>query len=151
MRVPYKYVLGLLLFNVVFALTTPIFNTGYGDNAVDINDPSVSQYNLANMNLGTFVGFIFANAFALMSAGIIVGLATFISIATKNYVYIGAGIFLGIVIGMYVGFIDLINTLVMGATQNNPYVMGLVSLLGIALGVVIMFNVVDMFAPSPTQ
>jgi|SRR6056297_618019 len=150
MRISFKIVLGLLLFNAVFALYNPLFNTGYGDDAVGIDDETVNQYNLADMNMYTFLELIFTNANALMTAGIVSGIALTAALITKNYVYIGVGIFVGIVSGMYVSFSGIISQLGSSVSGSNVYVTGIITIIGIAIGAMVMFNVVDMFAPHPT-
>ena len=54
--------------------------------------------------------------------------------------------FLSVVIAMYTRFITIIGQL---NTTDNLYVTGIVSIVAIALGVVIMFNIIDAFTPSP--
>jgi len=150
MRIPFKIVLGLLLFNAIFALYNPLFDTGYGDEAKSLSDEEINQYNLADMNMYSFLELIFTNANALMAAGIISGIALTAALLTKNYVYIGVGIFIGIISGMYVSFSGIISQLGSTATANNIYVTGIITVIGIAIGVIVMFNIVDMFAPHPT-
>lgn len=150
MRIPFKIVLALFLFNLVFSLYGPIFNTGYEDDAKSITDDEAIQYDLANMNMFDFIQMIFLNANALAAAGIISGIALTAALLTHNYVYIGVGIFIGIVTGMYVSFSGIISQLGTTVTGDNVYVTGIITIVGLAVGVIVMFNVVDMFAPSPT-
>jgi len=150
MRTAFKIVLGLLLFNTVFALYAPIFNTGYEDDAKDITNENVERFNLADADMFDYLQFIFGTAQSMLTASVIIGIALTASVITKNYVYIGVGIFTGLVTTMYSSFMGLISQIGMVATANNVYVTGIIAIIGIAIGVIVMFNVVDMFAPHPT-
>lgn len=150
MRVPYKFVLGLLLFNAFFALFAPIFGTGMDDNAVSYTDDDISRYTLSSpADLMTMM-FSYGNAWdytqiALVTVFVnVVGLTA--ALATKNYVYIGVSLFVSIITAMYTRFFSILGSL---NTTNNVYVTGIITIVGIALGVIVMFNIVDMFAPSP--
>ena len=150
MRNIFKLMLGLLLFNTVFTLYAPIFNTGTGTEGISADNTQASQYNLADMNIGTFLNMIFLNANALAVTGIVSGIALTAAIISKNYVYLGVGIFIGIITSMYTTFSGIISQLGTEATGGNIYVVGIITIIGIAIGVLAMFNIVDMFAPAPT-
>jgi hypothetical protein len=127
-----------------------LFNTGYGDDAKGIDDTDVNQFNLADADMFDYLNYIFGTANSLLSAGVIVGVALTASILTKNYVYLGVGIFTGLVTSMYSGFMSIISQLGSAVTSDNVYVTGIITIVGIAVGLIVMFNVVDMFAPHPT-
>jgi len=150
MRIPYKYILGLLLFNCFFALYTPIFGTGINDDAVSYTDEDVQQYNLSKPASFLSMMFSFGNAWdytqiALVTIFVnVVGIGA--ALATKNYVYIGVSFFISIITAMFTRFINIIGSL---NTTGNIYVTGLITIMSIAIGIMVMFNIVDMFAPAP--
>ena len=149
MRVPYKYVLALLLFNAFFALFTPFFGTGI-DNAVSYDDDDVQSYSLNSPADFLTHMFSFGNAWEFTTIALVTVFTTIAgftaALATKNYVYIGVGLFVSIITAMYVRFSVILGSL---NTTGNTYVTALISIVGIAIGVMVMFNIVDMFSPSP--
>lgn len=149
MRVVFKIMLGLLLFNAIFTLYNPIFNSGYGNQAVAHTDTEMENFDLLSME--NMLSYVFTNANALLSLGVLGFLGLVASIFTKNPVFIGAGIFIGVITSMYISFSNIISQLGTQATGNNIYVTGIITIIGIAIGVLAMFNIVDMFAPAPAQ
>jgi len=149
MRVAFKMLLGLILFHAIFAMYTPIFGTSEeGAISIDDTDNPVTQFNVADLNVGVVLDFIFENALALVGITVI-GLVA--AIVTRNPVYIGAGIFIGILASLYNTFIQFIFQLGETPTQHNPYVSTILTILSVAIGIIIMYNIVDMFAPHPVQ
>lgn len=149
MRVAFKILLGLILFHAIFAMYTPIFGTSE-EGAIAIDDASnpVTQFNVADINVGVVLDFLFENSLALVgisSIGIVA------AIATRNVVYIGAGIFIGTLAVTYNHFIQFIFQLGGSATDSNVYVSTLLTIMSIAIGIIIMYNIIDMFAPHPVQ
>ena len=153
MRVVYKIVLGLLLFNAFLTLFAPIFNTAastsYSENAVNYSSTDMTNYTITNVS--SMIGLIFneANYGALGTASVIIAAAVIAAFATKSYVLIGVGLFVSIVIGLYVKMSSIIANI--GNQTNNIYVTGIIVIVGIAIGVLIVFNVVDMFAPASAR
>ena len=148
MRVVYKILLGLFLFNAVFALTSPIFNTGYGADAKGIDDPDVAMFDISSINVETFLDFIFDN-WMLITTATLIGVAIGVggTLLTKNLAFIGVGLFVGVLTGMYSMFLSFISQL--GASQNNVYVTGVIAIVSVGIGILVMYSVIDMFAPAP--
>ena len=154
MRTVYKIVMGLMLFNAFLTVFTPFFNTGLGDKAVDYTtDENATRYNPVSPGSIMLAVFGFGNIHAWGAASIVslIVLAggIIVALATKNYVYIGVTLFVSIVIGMYTSFSVAISGI--GADVNNVYVTAIIAIVGLAIGLLVVFNVVDMFAPSPTR
>jgi len=146
-RVVYKILLGLFLFNAVFALTSPIFNTGYGADAKGVDDSDVALFDISSMDAGSFLSYIFTHWDLLTALGIIsVAGGVLLTFATKNLVFIGVGVFVGVLTGMYSMFLSFISQL--GAAQHSVYVTGIISIVSASIGILLLIAVVDMFAPS---
>ena len=154
MRTVYKIVMGLMLFNAFLTVYNPFFNTGLADHAVDYtSDPSITRYNPASPTDIMLAIFGFNNLHA-WGAGSIVSLIVLaggilVALATKNYVYIGVTLFISIVVGLYTQMSVAISGI--GADISNIYVTAVITIVAIAIGLLLVFNVVDMFAPSPTR
>ncbi len=150
MRAIFKLMLGLMLFNAVFTLYGPIFNVSETAQGVELDDPEITKYSIDKMDVGKFLTLIFSNGNALLATGLIGGVSILASVLTKNYVFIGVGIFIGVITGIYASFSSIISQLGMGVGQNSPYIMGIITIISIAIGLLAMFNIVDMMAPAPT-
>jgi hypothetical protein len=146
MRVVYKIVLGLLLFNAFLTLFAPIFSTNISESAVDYEAADVSQYEIES--IGDIMGIIFHEDNIGAWTGIVVisiaGIGA--AILTKNYIYIGVTLFVSIVVGLYLKMSSVIATI--GNQTDNVYVSGIITIVGIAIGIIVVFSVVDMFAPA---
>lgn len=153
MRVVYKIALGLLLFNTVFALFGPVFNSGFEADAKGVDDSSLQNLSIADSGPMDYL----ANAFGgiggigttLGIAAVFTGVAVIAAFVTKNYIYIGIGLFMGILTSIYINFMNIISQLGTAGTDGNIYITGIITIIGIAIGLVLMFNIVDMFAPAP--
>jgi len=62
---------------------------------------------------------------------------------------IGVSLFVAIIIGLYLKMSSVI--IHIGKETGNEYVTGLVTIVGIAIGLIVMFDVIDMFAPAPAR
>jgi hypothetical protein len=149
MRIVYKIALGLLLFNAFLTLFSPIFNTAVSENAIDYEAEDISQYEIKNA--GDVMGIIFhSDNIGAWSAVAIVTIAGIgVAFLTKNYVYIGVTLFVSIIVGLYVKMSSVIAGI--GSTYGNIYVTGLITIIGIAIGLIVIFNVIDMFAPASAR
>jgi len=149
MRVVYKIVLGLLLFNAFLALYSPIFNTSLSDNTIDYESSEMQKYKLDNESLDLVGIFLGENSAGVWSSVIITGAALLAALALKNYVLIGVGLFVAVVIGLYVEMSSTIANI--GNVADNIYVTGLIAIVGIAIGLLVVFSVIDMFAPASAR
>jgi len=160
MRMTYKIALGLLLVNAFLTFYSPIFNTSLSDNTISYEDEDIQEYNIFSIEgPGDVIALIFSptNYEALAAASAVIAVAVLAAFATKNYVLIGVGLFVSFVIGLYVKLSATIMTI--GATPDQFYsydtyylpVSVIITIVGIAIGVIVVFNVVDMFAPAPVR
>jgi len=149
MRVVYKIVLGLLLFNAFLTLFAPIFSASIDENAMDYEAEDVSQYEIKGIgdimriifhedNIGAWTGIVVVSIAGIGAA-----------ILTKNYIYIGVTLFVSIVVGLYLKMSSVIATI--GLQTDNIYVSGIITIVGIAIGIIVVFSVVDMFAPATAR
>ena len=151
MRVVYKIVLGLLLFNAFLTLFAPVFdaavNTGLSDDAASSEE--IEAYKPTGVS--GIIGAIFSaeNLAAWGGSVIVLAGGILVAIATKNYVYIGVALFVSIVIGLYIKMSSVISAI--GLDHGNLYVTGIISIVGIAIGLIVVFDVIDMFAPAPAR
>jgi len=155
MRMLYKIVLGLLLFNAFLTLFNPLFTsaldveTGYADDAINYTSSDMTDYSITNVT--SIVELIFSpeNLGALAAGGAALVAAMLVAFATKNYVIIGVGLFVAIVVSMYTKMSSVIANI--GSQTNNIYVDGIIAIISIAIGVLIIFAVIDMFAPASAR
>jgi len=63
------------------------------------------------------------------------------AILTKNYVVVAVALFLGIVTALYLGVSSVLLKL-----YSNVYTNALITLIGIAIGILVIYNVVEMFS-----
>jgi len=148
MRVAYKIVLGLLLFNGFLTLFAPIFNAASGPS-IEENVEDISIYKIDDV--GDVMGLIFHsdNIGAWSAVAIITIAGIGVAFLTKNYVYIGVTLFVSIVTGLYIKMSSVIVNI--GSDTGNVYVTGIIAIVGIAIGFIVMFDVIDMFAPAPAR
>lgn len=147
MRVIYKIVLGLFLFNAILTLFGPIFATSLSDSAISVDE--MESYKLDSPTDIISIIFSWDNLGAWGASVIILAGGVLVALATKNYVYIGVTLFVSIVIGVYIKMSTVIATI--GGQTDNVYVTGIIAIVGIAIGLIVVFNVVDMFAPAPAR
>ena len=159
MRIQYKIVLGLFLFNAFLTLFTPIFSeavdTDIGGHAINYTESDLAQFDpkvgIADMMVAMFVGKTdawssIATIVAFAGLNVIVFAWCLIN---KNYVPIGVSLFVSIVISLYIR----LSTVIAGinTSHGNYIISGIISIVGIAIGIIIMFSVVDMFAPASAR
>ena len=162
MRMVYKIVLGMLLFNAFITFYSPLFNacvsTPLDDAAMGVDDANISKYNPTG-GIGNIMGIIFsAENFGAWGASAVILAAGMVgAFVTKNYVYIGVALFVAIVIGLYIkmsAVISKIGTDYGAFTINGieyNIILGLMTITGIAIGLLVVFSVVDMFAPASAR
>ena len=156
MRLLYKIVLGLLLFNAFITLFSPLFaatqvDTGISGHAVNYSSSDMTDYSLTDQGIPGILGLIFTaeNAGALIGMTVIGVIAVAGAIAFKHYLLIGVGLFVSVVVGLYIKMSSVIAGI--GSQVNNVYVDGIIAIVGIAIGVLVVFAVIDMFAPASAR
>lgn len=159
MRTIYTLIMGLVLFNAFLVVFGPYFNISAIENAaIDVNDENMSVYDPRNtgdqgygVTLLTRV-FSFGDTWSGLIGGVLISLIGIgVALATKNYIYIGVTLFLGLVVGTYIQMSSVIYSIGAGISDQYGIVQGILAATGIAIGLLIAFAVVDMFAPSPTR
>lgn len=153
MRTVYTLIIGLVMFNAFLVLFGPFFSISDAsvNNAVPIED--MSSYKPTDAPGLLLQIFSFGNTWSgVASAGIITIILFSVALLTKNYIYIGVAIFLGLVIGLYTQTSSVLFSIASGPL-NDQYgiVQGIFTITAVALGILIAFAVVDMFAPTPTR
>jgi len=152
MRTIYKIVLGLLLFNGFLALFSPIFNEAVSTSAIDegainITDTNMTKYELKKPT--DIMGIIFTGGMGVWAGAAVAVVALGFALVTKNYIFIGVGLFVSIIVGLYVNMSVVLTTV--GNVADNIYVSGIITLVGIAIGLLVVFSVIDMFAPGAAR
>ena len=157
MRVVYKIVLGLLLFNAFLTLFAPVFNeattTSIDKGAVNYSSTDMTNYTITNST--NVMNLIFGNKDNYVNDatwGAMIGISSVVFITAlfmKNYVVIGVGLFVAVIVGLYIRMSAVIAS--MGSQTNNIYVTGIITIVGIAIGLIVVFDVIDMFAPAPAR
>ena len=136
MKFIYFIILGLVIFNSVLILTSGIFNTSLGDDAEDYN-----KYSLNSPS--DVIGVLFSSS-ALSAWGaftVIAVVGVIGGIVLKNYIIAAVAIFLGLVTALYIGASDILFKI----SDNNVYISGIITLIGIVIGILVLYNVVEMF------
>lgn len=140
MKFLYKIVLGLMLFNSILLLFSGFFPTDTDQyDAINITgDSDYQDYKIT----GGFFSFgldsitLGAGAFAVFfSFGLLA------SWAMKSPVPIGAGLFSGLIAGLYVGPAVVIYNL-----TDNIIVTGIIGIISIAIGVLAFIAIIEMFS-----
>lgn len=150
MRFLYKIALGIILFQAFLIVITPFFPyTGIDENAKNItNDAEFTKYSNLDSPTGLLQILIDKGGIWGGLVGIIISVAGLGgALITKNYVFIGVGIFLGFLSSFFVMTTTFLMSLSMNL-GNNSGVNSVVSVFSICLGLLCLFAVVDMFAPS---
>jgi len=158
MRVVYKIILGLVLFNAFLTLYNPLFNTSLSDNTIDYESAEMEQYNLNSTSNIIDIIFTPGNIGAMIASASILIITVIAGAVLRNpTVIIGVGIFVSIVVGLYVkmsAVISKIGTDYGAFTINGieyNIILGLMTITGIAIGLLVVFSVVDMFAPASAR
>jgi len=132
MKFVYFIILGLVIFNACLILTSSIFNTSMDASATDYG-----SYQLKNP--GDVVGILF-NSNSITAWGVIGLTGVLLAIGTKNYVFVAVAIFLGLVTALYIGASSVLFNI-----SDNAYVHSIITLIGIVIGILVLYNVVEMF------
>jgi len=142
-------VLGIILFQAFIILLTPFFSGSYiGDNAGDITgDSDYTQYKVNNAGDLLKILWDFGGIWGGVVTGSIAGLALVTALATKNYILIGVGLFLGFLSGFFVMTTSFLLSLNQ-SMGNSAEVNTVISIVSICLGLLCLFAVIDMFAPG---
>jgi hypothetical protein len=125
----------------VLGITAGIFNSGLESTAIDVihNDTykglSPGNYNATN-NPVTFLFSSTAGAVGLLISGTAIALA----IILGKYIIAAVGIFIGLIMALYVSVSSILFKL-----YYNEYLIGIFTLVGIAIGILVLYNVIEMF------
>ena len=135
MRMIYKILMGMILFNSMLIMFSPFFpSTGLEEKA---SDTSTTYAEYEPTNPATLLGLIFsANAVAAM--GVIGGISIIATLVSKSLVPLGVGAFAAIVTGMYIGASNIFLNL-----TDSPTVNGLVTIIGIMIGILTVFTAAE--------
>lgn len=134
MRFVYFIILGLIVFNSVLILTSPIFNTD-----MDIDENDYDKYALKNPNNALDLLFSSTALNAWGSFTVIAAIGIIAAIIVKNYVIAGVAVFLGLVTGLYIGASDILFRI-----SDNVYVSGIITLIGIVIGILVLYDLVGI-------
>ena len=149
-------IMGLVMFNAFLTVYAPFFSSSSLENeAVPLDDSEMTDY-VINKEQGavSLLGkiFSFGDTWAGLIGGVLISLIGIgVALATKNYIYIGVTLFLGLVIGTYIQMSSVLYSIAGGINDEYGIIQSILVITGIAIGLLIAFNVVDMFAPSPTR
>ena len=133
MKFVYFIILGLVIFNSVLIITSGIFNTSLGDDASDY-----SKYSLSTPS--SIISILTSTA-SIGAWGTLTVAGIIFAIGLKNYIFVGIGLFLGLVTALYIGASDILFKI----SSNNVYISGIITLIGIVIGILVLYNVVEMF------
>jgi len=165
MRFLYKLLLGLFLFNSFLTFFSPVFNaatnTPLDEQAVDYTDPVLAQFDpnegILSMMKAIFVGNTDAWS-SFLSIAAFVGINTIAivwALKNKNYVFIGVSLFVSIFISLYIKTSTVITFIGkqadMGNTTGDLLITSIIAIIGVAIGLLLIFSVVDMFAPASAR
>lgn len=158
MRFTYKLLLGLFLFNAFLTLFSPIFasvGTNISDNAAGYTDSDIAQYDpnkgIVSMMTTIFVGNTdsWSGLVGILAFTGINAIAFVWALKNKNYVFIGVSLFVSLFVTLYIRLSSVIVSI--GTNQGNYIVVGIIGIVGVAIGLILTFNVVDMFAPASAR
>ena len=146
MRKIYVILLGLILFQSMIIMLSPFFpTTGITEGIDDVtNDSSYTKYDVSRGS-GNLLSIIGSGFVVWGPSAIIGGLALLAAFISKNYVWLGVGLFVSIITGLYINITNIITKL---DVTNNSVITGMITLLAIAIGILSVFAIVDMFAPG---
>ena len=141
MKFIYFLIIGLVLFNGVLILTSSIFNTGFESSATNVSD-TFGGYALTNST--SVLDIMFSDstmgAWGAFSAIDIIGVIG--AILLKNYVIAAVALFIGVVTALYLG----VSSVMFNLSNNNVYLNILITLIGIVIGILVIYNVIEMFS-----
>jgi len=141
MKFIYFVILGLMLFNGVLIVTAGIFNTGLEGSATNVTS-EYGSYGLGQNSSSILSNVFSSNALGAWGAFSVIALVGVIgSILTKNYVVVAVALFLGIVTALYLGVSSVLLKI-----YSNVYTNALITLIGIAIGILVIYNVIEMFS-----
>jgi len=144
MRIQYVLLLGLILFQGVFTSFSTVFP--YTAVSETIPEGDYSEYNVTQS--GDFGGMLF-DIFIHWGVGGLIAIGGLgAAILTKNYVFIGVGLFIGILSTLYIETWRILSPI---NVTGNPLIGSVIALLAIAIGILTIFSLVDMFAPQGAQ
>lgn len=141
MRFVVRILLGLIVFNAILIMTTPFFPIAYeGETpyeAVNVtSDEEYSQYGDFNID---FWGILFGGGglgFAAMGVSLIGGTAW--TLYSKDLKPLGIATFAGLITTLFITASSVLYNL-----SQNVYVLGLISLIGIIIGILIAFTMAE--------
>ena len=146
MRFIYKLLIGLILFQGLTVLFTASYAgvsifpaTGYDPSTINVTE----QYGGYTLDRGpiALMGMIFP-ASALAAMGAIGATSLILGLLAKSIVPLGAGAFVAIITGLYIGASGILFNI---DPTNNPIISGLITIVGIVIGIIVVFSVAEMF------
>ena len=147
-------IMGLVMFNAFLTVYAPFFSSSsLANEAIPLDDSNMTDYSVTSGPV-SILGkiFSFGDTWAGLIGGVLISLIGIgVALATKNYIYIGVTLFLGLVIGTYIQMSSVLYVIAAGVNDEYGIIQSILVITGIAIGLLIAFNVVDMFAPSPTR
>lgn len=140
MRFIYKLLIGLLIFNSMLLLFAPFFPapaTTPSESAVNITSDSdfTSYQNIGSANM---IGNMILTGGGVFAGAIVLGLLT-----RQLGLFIGAGSFIALISGLWVGASGVIVPILQMA--NNWIILAMYSLINIIIGIIAVIAVVEMF------
>lgn len=165
MRIQYKILLGLFLFNAFLAFFSPVFNAATNNpldgQAVGYTDSDLAQFDpnegIVSMMTAIFVGNTDSwSSFIGVAAFIGINVITFAwALINKNYVFIGVSLFVSLFISLYIKTFAVISLIGKEADMPNTtgdlLITSIIGIIGVAIGLILVFSVVDMFAPASAR
>lgn len=157
MRFVYMVLLGMVIFQGVLLLISPIFPAGadYGDYAInpadlETADPATGYNSTAHKygdvsNIGTLIISMFVSPTTILIIStffVVGGVIGQIFGGGKNIpIAIGVGIFIGIIASLWNATIGTITLIV----SSNIYVLGIFSIITVCIGIMVVFLVSEFF------
>ena len=140
MRFVYKILIGLLIFNSMLLLFAPFFpveTTTISESATNItSDSEFTSYQ--NIGSAGMIGNMILTGGGVFAGAIVLGLLT-----QQLGLFIGAGSFIALISGLWVGASGVIVPILQIA--DNWIVMAMYSLITVIIGIVAVIAVVEMF------
>jgi len=138
MKFVYFIILGLIIFNTAMILTSSMFDTSRDVTAADYEDYKLKQpRSIVDILFSDRAISTWGSAGGVFS--VIVAIGVIGAIVVKNYVVAAIAIFLGLVTALYIGASAILFNI-----SDNVYVHSIISLIGIAICLLVLYNVIEM-------
>jgi hypothetical protein len=137
MRFIYVILIGLIVFNGLLIVFTPLFpgNT-YSDSAIDVEDELSGYEDFSGSLLSTLIGNAWAVGIGIFTFTTIIGALT-----GHLGLFMGVGAFVSVVCGLWYTTMGVIGSI----TAEYEIVSSIVSIITICIGVIFVFSVVELF------